>query len=130
MPKLASSSPDRIAEYFVTYLTREYADRRHVRRVASWVGMIVTAIRRGAGRDWRISNSRQLWFTYENRTFKVRYDHHIGNEGGIEIVEVLPRQGNPDGKVLATFANLEDVERFYNQAPVIFQDFAHELTAA
>jgi hypothetical protein len=83
MSKLASVSPDRIAEYFVSYLIVKYADRRHVRRVASWVGMIVMGIRRGAGREWRISNARQLWFTYADRTFKVRYDHQIGNEGGI-----------------------------------------------
>jgi hypothetical protein len=56
-----------------------------------------------------------------DRTFKVRFGHKVGPEGGVEIVEVLPERGSPDGEVVVRLTNLEDVERFYNQAPMIFQ---------
>ena len=42
-------------------------------------------------------------------------------EGGVEIVEVLPERGSPDGEVVVRLTNLEGVERFYNHAPMIFQ---------
>ena len=44
MTKLADATPERIADHFVNYLFAEYYGDRHVRRVASWVGLIVLGI--------------------------------------------------------------------------------------
>src|SRR5579862_1225619 len=123
MSKLDGVSADRIAEYFVKYLFKDFRGTSHVRRVAAWVGLIVLGIQRGAGHDWYISHRRQLWFSYAARTFKVKYNHRVEPQGGIEIVEVLPEQGSPEGDSVTTVKDLAEAERFYNEAPVIFREF-------
>ena len=49
MTKLADATPERIADHFVNYLFAEYYGDRHVRRVASWVGLIVLGIEKLMG---------------------------------------------------------------------------------
>ena len=103
---------DRIADHFVNYLFDEYQGSRHVRRVASWVGLILKGIER-AGADSVTFRSRQLLFNYRNQRFKARYNHQIGNRGGIEILMVLPGRGLPDGPVVIQAGNLLQAEDVY-----------------
>ena len=42
--------PERLVDNFIAYLFENYAGSRHVRRVASWVGLIVLAIDRNRRR--------------------------------------------------------------------------------
>ena len=123
MSPLAQASPERLADHFVAYLFDEYRGSRHVRRVASWVGLIVMGIQRAAGNDWKIPRNRQLHFSYHGRLFKAKFNHRAGARGGIEIVEVLDGRGSPEGERVALIKSLCEAEDFYNQAPLIFQDF-------
>ncbi len=123
MSRLPGASAERLADHFVSYLFEEYHGTRHVRRIAAWVGLIVLGIQRAAGRDWAIPRNRQLQFSFGGRKFKAKYNHQTGPRGGIEIVEVLPGRGAPEGGVVVSIHNLDDAENFYNQAPTLIQDF-------
>lgn len=104
---------DRIADYFVNYLFNEYQGVRHVRRVASWVGLILKGIERAGVDGVTFHRSRQLLFNYRNQRFKARYNHQIGRRGGIEILMVLPGRGLPDGPVVIQASNLLQAEDVY-----------------
>jgi hypothetical protein len=119
MPKLTRAKPERLADHFVNYLFDEYQGSIHVRRVASWVGFIVLGIERAAGSDWKIPRTRQLQFACGVKVFKAKYNHKAGKRGGIEIVEVLPDRGSPEGKVVAQICSLAEAEQFYNRAEAI-----------
>ena len=125
----AGASADRVAEYFVSYLFNDFSGSGHVRRVAAWAGLIILGIERAVGGDWNISHTRQLWFTCGDRTFKAKYNHALRPAGGIEIVEVIPEQGNPDGDSVVKLRDLHEAEDFYNGAPTIFRKFLHEHAA-
>lgn len=116
--------PDRTAGHFVADITEHYGDNRHVRRVASWIGLIVLAIKRISGSD-RIYYKRQIRFTFDGREFKGRYTHPNRQmpRGGIEIVEILETQGNPDGGTVFQMCNLRDAEQFYREAEGIMRRF-------
>lgn len=130
MSKLQGTSADRIADYFVTYLFNQYTGSRHVRRVAAWIGLIVLGIQRSTGTNWKVSRTRQLQFEFHSQTFKIRYNHQIGNRGGLEIVEVLPGRGSPEGKTLASITDLDEAEKFYNKAPLLFSKYAPRSDSA
>ena len=103
---------DQIADYFVGYLFTKYKGTRHVRRVAAWIGFLLKGIERlGATPD--VNRQRQVIFASGGRRFKVRYNHRAGARGGLELVEVLPGRGMPDGPVLLQIENLRDAERAY-----------------
>ena len=104
---------DRIADHFVNYLFDEYQGSRHVRRVASWVGLILKGIERAGTDSVTFHRSRQLLFNYRNQRFKARYNHQIGSRGGIEILMVLPGRGLPDGPVVIQAGNLLQAEDVY-----------------
>jgi hypothetical protein len=123
MSPLSQASAELLADHFVNYLFEEYRGTRHVRRVASWVGLVVLGIQRAAGDDWRVPRNRQLRFGFHGRSFKAKYNHGTGTRGGIEIVEVLDGRGSPEGRSVASIANLREAEDFYNRAPVILQTF-------
>jgi len=123
MAKLAQAPSELVADHFVKYLFEDYRGSRHVRRVASWVGLIVLGIQRAAGKNWKIPRNRQLRFEFQGRAFKAKYSHTAGKRGGIEIIEILPGQGSPEGKTVASITNLRDAEDFYNQAPSLLGDF-------
>lgn len=123
MPKLPNASAEQLSNHFVKYLYEQYRGNRHVRRVAAWVGLIVLGIQRVAGEDWKVPRNRQLRFEYQGRAFKVKYNHKVGKRGGIEVLEVLPGQGSPEGKQVAAIANLSEAEDFYNLAPKVIQRF-------
>lgn len=106
---------DRIADHFVNYLFDQYRGARHVRRVAAWIGFLLKAIERIGG-TVRINRQRQVVFTRSGHRYKVRYKHTIAPRGGIEIVEVLPGRGAPDGEVLLRIASLQDAEDAYRGA--------------
>jgi len=94
MAKLADASAERLADHFINYLFAEKADNRHVRRVASWVGLIVLGIEKLTGSRY-VPRSRQLRFEYDGRCFKAKFNHSAGARGGIEIVEIEDGRGSP-----------------------------------
>jgi hypothetical protein len=108
-----SSDVERLANYFVGYLFEEYRGTKHVRRVAAWIGLLLKAIQRIAGESLARSHKRMITFEYRNRQFKARYSHDAGYRGGIEIVEVLPRRGSPEGQVAVTITSLVEAEAIY-----------------
>ena len=116
---------ERLADYFVNYLFASYQGARHVRRVASWVGLIVLAVDRIGERRW-IWGRRQLRFTFQSRTFRLKYDHSLGSRGGIQIVEVLSGQGSPEGDIATSIMSLSEAERFYNDAEEIILQFVRQ----
>jgi hypothetical protein len=126
MAKLAQAPAELLADHFVNFLFDQYKGSRHVRRVASWVGLIVLGIQRVAGNDWKIPRNRQLTFEFQGRSFKAKFNHGTGRRGGIDVVEVLPGRGAPGGKTVATIATLGEAEDFYNRAPLILQKFISE----
>ena len=104
---------DRVADHFVNYLFDQYQGSMHVRRVASWIGMILKGIERAGATNIKFHRSRQLTFEYRDQRFKARYNHQIRNRGGIEIVEVLPGRGTPDGELVYQVGDLRDAEDIY-----------------
>jgi len=114
---------ERIAEYFVNYLFNHYQGVRHVRRVATWIGLILKGIERSGADNIRINRSRQLIFDYRDRPFKVRYNHQVGGRGGIEIVEILPGRGAPDGEIVFQAKNLQDSDDVYQKLNDILNNF-------
>jgi hypothetical protein len=112
MPTPQNSS-ELLADGFVSYLFQRYRGTRHVRRVASWLGFIIKAVERLPGVSFSRRHARQLGFDYRGRTFKARYNHQAGARGGIEIVEVLPGRGAPEGDVAASIVSLSDAEVIY-----------------
>ena len=108
-------TPEALAEYFVRYLFEEYHGTRHVRRIASWVGFIIKAIERVVGPNFERRRSRQIGFDYHGREFKVKYVHRTKGcpRGGVQIVEVLPGRGAPEGHVVVEIGSLADAERVY-----------------
>ena len=70
MAKLGGACCEPLADHFVNYLYDEYRGSRHVRRVASWIGLIVLGIERLAGTNWKVPRNRQLRFEYAGRRYK------------------------------------------------------------
>jgi hypothetical protein len=114
MKKLADATPERIADHFVNYLFQEYPDNRHVRRVASWVGLIVLGIEKLTGRRY-IPRTRQLRFDYDGGSFKAKFNHKAGSRGGVDIVEIVDGRGSPEGRTVVSITNLEQAGSFYDQ---------------
>lgn len=105
----ASMSQDYVAQHFVNYMF-DNATTRHVQRVASWIGLLVLAIK--ARRDeWKFWHNRQLVYRVDETWYKVRYSHTVGTRGGVQIVEML--DSKTDGDVVRELTTLEDVEEFY-----------------
>ena len=113
MAQLVAAPAERLANHFVDYLFDEYRGARHVRRVASWVGLVVLGIAKLAGTNWKVPRDRQLKFDHAGRSYRARYNHKAGPRGGIEIVEVLPGRGSPVSKPVTTIKSLREAEDFY-----------------
>ncbi len=107
-----SFSPERMADAFVNYLYDEYQGSRHVRRVASWLGLLVLGIDQ-VKETWWIPRSRQLFFEVGGHRYKVKYNHALGGRGGIEIIEVGYGRGAPEIGSIAAITSLEEAARFY-----------------
>lgn len=102
-----------MTEHFVNYLFEDYeGDARHVRRVAGWLGLLALGIEKVKA-TWKTSNKRQLVFETGGKRFKVKYNHTIKPNGGIEFVEVEKSQGSPEIKVARRIASLKDAADFY-----------------
>ncbi len=91
-----------------------------MRRVASWVGLIVLGIEKLTG-SRKIPRTRQLRFEYAGRSFKAKYNHKTGPRGGIDIVEIVSGRGSPEGRTVASIKNLEEAARFYDDPGKIFK---------
>jgi hypothetical protein len=105
-------SAERMAEVFLAYLFRNKTDDRHVRRVASWLGLLILGIEEIKD-IWWVSHTRQLCFEFDGRRFKARYNHRLKPHGGIEIVEVEPKPGQPDIGVARAISNLKEAAKFF-----------------
>jgi hypothetical protein len=105
-------SADRMADVFVNYLYDEYQGSRHVRRVASWLGLLILGVEKIKGKWW-IPRSRQLFFEADGHRYKAKYNHALGGRGGIEIVEIAEGRGAPEIGVVMAIASLDDAARFY-----------------
>lgn len=77
------------------------------------IGFIIKAVERIAGNTLRQNRQRQIMFDYKERQFKAKYNHKAGPRGGIEIVEVLPGRGAPEGKTVIQARNLTEAEECY-----------------
>jgi hypothetical protein len=106
-------SAERLATAFVDYLYDEYQGSRHIRRVAAWLGLLVLGVEKIKSGEWHIPRVRQLAFDVGDRRYKMRYDHHAGPRGGIEIVEIGKTQGAPEIAVAKIISSLADAEAFY-----------------
>ncbi len=115
MPQLATATPERIADHFVNYLFEQYSDSLHVRRVASWVGLIVLGIEKIASARY-VPRERQLRFDRNGKSYKAKFNHNAGGSrrGGIDIVEILPGRGAPEGATVHTITSLQDAAAFYD----------------
>jgi hypothetical protein len=109
----APVSADRLTDHFVSYLFDQYQGSRHVRRVASWIGFIIIAVEKIAGGTLGQNRQRQIMFHYKGRQFKAKYDHKAGPRGGIDIIEVLPGRGAPEGGTVMQVRNLTEAEDCY-----------------
>ncbi len=107
------NSAELLADGFVSYLFEQYRGTRHVRRIASWIGFIIMAVESLPGVSFSRRHSRQLGFDYRDRRFKARYNHKAGARGGIDIVEVFPGRGAPEGNVAVSMVSLSDAEDVY-----------------
>lgn len=110
---LAPVLSERLADHFVAYLFDQYQGSQHVRRVASWIGFVVKAAENVADGSLRQEQTRQIMFDYKGRHFKVKYNHKTGSRGGLDIVEVLPGRGAPEGAAVLHITNLADAEDCY-----------------
>lgn len=111
-------SADRMANEYLDYLFREKADARHVRRVASWLGLLVLGIESIKDRWW-VSYKRQLCFEVGKKRYKVKFNHKVGRgsgrRGGIEFVEVGTSQGQPELETVRTILDLDDAAKFFRR---------------
>jgi hypothetical protein len=123
------SSPERLADHFISYLFEEYQGSRHVRRVASWIGFIIKAVEKVSGDTLRLEQKRQVMFDYKGHQFKVKYNHKIGSggfsRGGLEIIEVLAGRGAPEGKTVLQVTNLAEAEDCYLNLKSRLDSFVH-----
>jgi len=113
--KLVGATAEALADHFVNYLFAKYPDHRHVRRVASWVGLIVLGIEKLAGGRY-VPRSRQLHFDYNSKSYKATFNHNAGGSrrGGIDIVEILSGRGSPEGPTVHSITNLQEASAFYD----------------
>ncbi len=87
---IMSTSSERLADHFVSYLFDQYRGSRHVRRVASWIGFLIRAIENIAGSTFRQNRQRQIMFEYKERQFKVKYNHNAALCVNISETPPLP----------------------------------------
>jgi hypothetical protein len=124
MARLEGATAERLTQYFTTYLFQNYRGSRHVRRIAPWLGLIALGLQR-LGAQGRIPRVRQFQFDYRGYTFKAKFDHQLGVRGGIQIIQVLPGRGSPEGEVAFSVESLGDAERFYSNSRRILNRFVN-----
>ncbi len=105
-------SAERMTEAVLAHLFRNNADNPHVRRVASWLGLLILGIEEIKDMWW-VSHTKQLCFEFDGRRFEARYNHRLKPRGGIEIIEVGPKPGLPDIGVVKMISNLKDAAKFF-----------------
>ncbi len=126
MPTKQVVSLDRAADYFVNYLFDEYKGSMHVRRVATWLGLLLLAVDRVAEEGLARKRVRQIIFKYRGHRFKAKYNHKAGSRGGIEFVEYFPGRGSREGEVAITVTNLKEAERVYRRLGRLLDEFIDE----
>lgn len=104
---------EQLANHFVSYLFKKYKGSSHVRRVASWIGFLMLGVEKIATSSLRLNRQRQIMFEYKCHQFKAKFNHETGFKGGIDIIEVLPERGAPEGRTVFQIKNLADAEDCY-----------------
>jgi hypothetical protein len=105
-------SAERMAEISLAKLFRNRTDSPQLRRVASWLGLLVLGVEKIKDRWW-VSHTKQLCFEFDGRRFEARYNPRLEPHGGIEIVEVEAKSGKPDISVAKAISNLKDAAKFF-----------------
>lgn len=103
---------ERMADAFVNYLYDEYQGSMHVRRVASWLGLLVLGVEKIKDRWW-IPRQRQLFFEVKGHRYKAKYNHNLKPRGGIEIIQVGEERGSPEIGTVLSISSLDDAARFF-----------------
>jgi hypothetical protein len=111
MKKGEAFSADHMAETFLNYLFKNMADARHVRRVASWLGLLILGVEKIKDRWW-ISHTRQLCFEVSGRRYKAKFEHKP-RPGSIQFVEIEPKRGQPEIRVARTITDLKSAAEFF-----------------
>ncbi len=107
---LSPRNTEILANCIVGYIFIRYGHSRHVRRVATWVGLILKGIERIAGGSLRRRGKGQVKFQYQERHFKVKFNHKAGPRGGLDILEI---RGIRNGALAARITSLEEAEGLY-----------------
>jgi hypothetical protein len=108
---------ERLARLIDEQVFTRYNRARHIREKLRWAEWLMAAVEELPGVEFHLQNKRVMIFTCRFRKFKLRFRHQIGGKlcrGGIEVVEVLQRKGNPDGRVLLRIASRDDAKAAYN----------------
>jgi hypothetical protein len=71
----------------------------------------------------RLANVWRLQFNVGGTRLKAKYNHRTGPRGGIQILEVLPGRGSPEGRTVVSITNLREAAKIYRRAPGIFRRF-------
>ena len=112
MRKGQAFSADRMAEVFLAYLFKHRAHDRHVRRVASWLGLLILGIEKIKD-QWWVSHTRQLCFEIDGRRFKAKFDHKPRPAGGIHFIEVEATRGQREIGTVKMITNLDEAAKFF-----------------
>lgn len=120
-----SNTADGLIEYFLDLLFKGFSDIRHIFQVRSWLTFVIKAIYNLPGVVVVCPRVRQIKFYYQGYWFKARYGHppRLGSRGGLEIIKILPGQGEPDGPQVFVVMSLDDAEKFYRSAKKIMDTF-------
>lgn len=109
-------SAERMSDLFLTYLFKNKADSRHVRRIASWLGFLIVGVEEVKDKWW-LSHTRQLCFEVGSKRYKARYKHDLGRgrRGGIEFVQVAKSQGQPEIRIAKQISDLSEAAAFFRR---------------
>jgi len=105
-------SADRMAEVYLAYLFNNKANNRHIRRVASWLGLLILGIAKIKDKWW-VSHTRQLCFEVNGRRFKAKFKHTPRPGGGIHFIEIARTHGQPEISTVKVITNLKEAAKFF-----------------
>jgi hypothetical protein len=107
-----------LCEQFQGYIFKQYANRRHIRRVVGWLPFMVYGIDKLANSKLQRRYVRQASFQYQGQFYYIKFDHTIGSRGGFQFFENTAR-GRP-GTLVFELCSLDDARRFYDNPASFF----------
>jgi hypothetical protein len=108
--EMKTLTPEQVCDKFVGYICENKATARHVRRIASWLGLVIYGIDQIAD-DWNFHYTRLFQFTSAGVTYTVRYIHKSPTlpRGGLQIEEASSYH------VVLELRSLADAKAFYDR---------------